>query len=65
MEYKIRGQKVAYFGHVAKRQSLEHTVMLGMGGGGDGKEEEGESIPSIGYPIYPLRWIDGIAEDTA
>jgi len=34
LEYKIRSQRVSYFGHVARRQSLERTVMLGMGGGG-------------------------------
>jgi len=45
LEYKIRMQRVAYFGHVARKQSLEHTDMLGMGGGGRGPRS---------------RWIDGI-----
>jgi len=42
---RIRSQRVAYFGHVARKQSLEHTDMLGMGGGGRGPRS---------------RWIDGI-----
>jgi len=32
LEYKIRSQRVAYFGHVARRRSLKHTALLGIGG---------------------------------
>jgi len=52
LEYKIRSQRVSYFGHAARRMSLEHTVMLGMGAGGRKR----------GRPRS--RWIDGIAADT-
>jgi len=52
LEYKIRSLKVSYFGHVARRHSLEHTVMLRIGGGGS-KRRRPRS-----------RWMDEIATDT-
>jgi len=52
LEYEIRSQKVTYFGHVVRRQSLEHMVMLGMKGG---RRKRGRPR---------TRWINGIAAYT-